>query len=40
MYSGLLLPFLFHFLKVVQNKFSPLVLLALGLDFHVFLVIL
>lgn len=35
-YTGLLPPFLFHFLKVFQNKFSLLVLLALGLDFHFF----
>lgn len=39
-YTGLLPSFLFHFLKVFQNKFSLLVLLALGLDFHLFLVIL
>lgn len=40
MYSGLLPPFLFHFLKVVQNKFSLLVLLTLSSDLHLFLVIL
>lgn len=31
---------LFHFLKVFQNKFSLLFLVALGLDIHLFLVIL
>lgn len=40
LYTGLLPSFLFHFLKVFQKKFSLLVLLALGLDFHLFLVIL
>ena len=39
LYTGLLPPFWFHFLKVFQNKLSSLVQLPLGLDFHLFLVI-